>query len=258
VPLVTACYLVIVETADELKNTLVSKPSQNMIDWFRAMLGPVQLRPMFPAVEVGRMFHINPPRKVIDICERLHLPVYDDPVFGGLVSPKTIFTLHRMYLEVVAPLRVDRQSLITVLARLRGRTVTRDRNLVHIYFTAFDKEIKRIARLMEPQRTIAATAFWQAFNDAETFVGVIPEDSPQNTYYGKLYRKMMEKARGVEKILKGKSTWEKKPYKLTGRRAYSPRWGWYDRKAALEAMSKTMTEYHRKRKAAAAALRKKD
>lgn len=257
-PLIAAGYLNIVETAGELKKTLVAKPTQNMIDWFRAMLGPVQLRPMIPAREVARMFRLKP-HQVVSVCERLHLPIYDDPVFGGLVSAKTIFTINSFYLEIVSPMRVDRQTLVTIIGRLKGKSPARSYRFVHVYFTSFEKEIQRIAKLMEPQRTIAATAFWQVFTDADLFVDLIPQDSPlSNDQHRYVYKCMVAKVKGIEKILNGKSTWEKQPYKLTGGRAFHPNLGWYDRRAAMEAMSESMKEYWRKRKAAAKALRKKD
>lgn len=258
-PLITAGYLIIAETAGELKNTLVSKPTQNMIDWFRAMLGPVQLRPMIPAKEVARMFRLKP-RQIVSLCEQLHLPIYDDPVFGGLVSAKTVFTLNHCYLEIVSPLRVDRQTLITVLGRLKGKNLSRGRPLIHVYFSAFEKEIQRIAKLPEPQRTIAATAFWQAFNDAETFIDLIPRDTVfENAQYRNVYKRMIAKIKGIDKILNGKSTWEKKPYKLTGRRlVFNSVVGWYNKDRQRAAVSKAMTEYWTKRKAAEKALRKKD
>ena len=256
VPLVTAGYLVIVQTADVLKDTLVGKPTQNMIDWFRAMFGPVALRPMVPIKEVAAMALVKLDH-FIELCERFHLPIYDDPIFGGLVSPRTVITFYGKYRQTMMPVRVDRVTLIDFLGRMKGFKVKRPIRLVEVFWKSFDEEIKRIAALPEPQRTIAATAFWQMFNDADLFTDLIKaEKRPGGTRnYYRRYKFLKEKADAVGKILKGKSTWDKQPYKLTCRgNVFHPQFGFRSKLAISRSMSAAMTEYWKKRKAAEAAL----
>jgi hypothetical protein len=257
VPLVTSGYLVIVQTADELKHTLVGKPSQSMIDWFRAMLGPANQRPIMPIKDVARMFRVKL-HQLIDLCERFGIPIYKDPLFEGLISARGVFAFYKMYREVVSPMRVDRQTLFEVLARLKGAERTgRQGHVREIFIPAFDREIQRIAALPEPQRTIAATAFWQIFSDADLLTDVLP--NPKNGRNGRDYYKryllLKEKAQGVEKILKGKKRWDDRPYILTSGMAWHPKYGWYNKKKLYQKVSARMQDYWKKRKAAEAALR---
>jgi hypothetical protein len=58
--------------------------------------------------------------------------------------------------------------------------------------------------------------------------------------YFTVYKRLKEKAMGVEKVISGKSTWEKRPFDL---------------KRPHLRVSRAMTAYWKKKKAAEAALR---
>jgi len=190
-PMVELGYLRTVMAKPDFPSTVVACPKQagrtsyvDPLEWLRQMFQPIHLRPFISFDHVRLM--IEGPRdkrvshspkqqqseRVIQrlrkLCGAFRLPVYIDPVFGELI---TIETMHRLTYHMgvfQAPSRKDRAGILSFLLNsLPPKDLGKFPKVkLFTHVQQLNWEIKRIAQLKEPERTIRALALYEAWQDA--------------------------------------------------------------------------------------------
>lgn len=140
----------------------IELPPHSVLQWLKLMLLPLPSRPLFTLSEIERMSGLGKVtlKKVILAWK---IPLYYDPMFGELMSPSSLITLINALHSLKEPVRFDR---IVLLNWMQGMGRTRYITPKLPYSKMVEKEIKRIAQLAEPERTISSQAFYQAYRDA--------------------------------------------------------------------------------------------
>jgi hypothetical protein len=163
-PLVEHKYLRVVVAREKFEQTLVARPGQRATDWLKTMFQPVKMRPLIPLREVGKLWRVTE-NHVLKVCWSYRIPVYSNPVFGNLMSFKSLKSYARAHMKYHTPLRLDRAGFLRYyLNEIEGE---RWKNPPP-YSQRLEEEIRRIAHLPEPQRTEQAVQLFVAFRDART------------------------------------------------------------------------------------------
>jgi hypothetical protein len=170
-PLIANRYLRILSLKDDMATTVVARPSPEAMGWLRTMFMPLDMRPLIPVSEVVATFGISED-ELRYICVTDNLPIYNDPVFGELMSVTGFWALSKGLVAMRNPLRSDRQMLMMVLAQMKNvRDLGRLKPLS--YSERLESEIRRIMKLPEPDRTLRAADFFRAYQDANTLTDLL-------------------------------------------------------------------------------------
>lgn len=223
-PLILEGYLRLAKSGLSLEDTFVERPPAGARDWLRAMFAPVAMRPMLPVRDAAKMLDMT----LDDLrkwCIHFNIPISMDAVFGELLSLKGFYQIEHGFYEIRNPLRTDRQALLVRLMRVNKMNATREAYLRR-YDRRLEEEITRIAKLPEPQRTIQATAFWSAYQDAK-----IVGDSLGRKKGSKHEKILDRKVYLAEQSMLGKNDWnlqlnmlvKRKPDRLTGKKKVAAR-----------------------------------
>lgn len=153
--------------------TKVVLPSPGEIRWLGAMLLPLPERPLFTLNEVVLMADIAPPKDnrttALDllrkICAAYAIPIHVDEAWGELMSPVSFIRLLDALFGYREPMRFDRAALVEWM---RGLKTGKRLRCNLSYSRLLELEIRRVARLREPERTMRAVAFWESYYDAKT------------------------------------------------------------------------------------------
>jgi hypothetical protein len=93
--------------------------------------------------------------------------LYDDPAFGELLSIRQFHRLFDKLHDSREMIRFDRQAMITMLRRVESPPQVFRVNPLP-YSKRVEQELIRIGNLREPDRTLRAVAFYEAYSDAAT------------------------------------------------------------------------------------------
>jgi hypothetical protein len=156
-----------------LNHPVASRPQEEVAEWLSLVCGPVSLRPILPLPEVAKIldYRLVELRK---LCARKGIRVYPDKLFGYMVSPRAFFSIRKVIEEESNPLRFDRQQFLNVIMAI-NRTGRASRAPARPFIARLEDEIKRIANMRDPQRTIVATQLWAIYNDAAIMANAIVE-----------------------------------------------------------------------------------
>lgn len=166
--LILTGYLVLVQNAKHDADVLVQRPPEKAMQWLRGIFAPLYLRPILELRQAAVMMGVEV-RDLKAIAIDYGIQLYVDEGFGEVISVVDFHRLHRALVRERRPARFDRQSLMGVLALIRGISIpTSEKGYNLPYHERLELEIKRICRLNEPERTARACAFYEAYMDAKT------------------------------------------------------------------------------------------
>jgi hypothetical protein len=231
-PYVEQGYLRQVSTDGTPLGTFVYKPLPEFEDWLRSLLGPLSMRVLMPVSDLCKLLTMKT-KIFTNLCFLFKIPLHSDPVFGDMMSAKDYYRFLVHYDRFRGFIHTDRQTFVSVLARLRGKKI-RIWDLAR-FSQLLEDEIQRISRLDEPQRTVAATALWCNYTEAAKFTAVLPQDREMKGRSTKLARNIGNKLYGVKMAIEGKDTWENR-HDYSGSR-FVPGIGWIAKDKHREATS---------------------
>jgi hypothetical protein len=193
-------YLRVMLAAGTLAETVVARPAKAAMDWLRSMFVPLTLRPLIPTQDIVAALAITED-EFRYMCLVDNIPLQEDPVFGELMSVTAFYVLQQSWLKMRNPMRSDRAALMLMLGILKG-ALPAGRLTPLPFSDRIDKEISRIARMDEPDRSLRATDLWIAYNDADTLTDCL------NAYFGderkrKRRERLEKRVDVIEKRLEG-------------------------------------------------------
>ena len=164
-PLIERQYLKVLEVHDYLDDCLVGRPQPAALAWLSNMFKPLMMRPILPADIAAELLRVTL-KDFRRLCIAYNAPLCDDPAFGELITLRDFYTLFsNIHKTRGTPYRFDRQALLS-LTRISDHTIRADVPLP--YNVKIEQEIRRIAALPEPDRTVRAVALCNAYRDAQT------------------------------------------------------------------------------------------
>jgi hypothetical protein len=174
---------------DEEKITL---PSPSALRWLHAMLLPPPERPLFTVDEVAKITNSSS-EFIRKLCATYAIPIHADESWGELISPDSFIRLLDSLFGYRTPMRFDRAALVEWMRGMR-----RDRQLRYnlAYSQLINTEITRIVRLPEPERTMRAVAFWEAYRDAKMISNCMGE------YYATVKAEMGRVEKRVNRMMR--------------------------------------------------------
>lgn len=180
------------------------------------MFTPLELRPLLPTESVAIMMDMPLP-KMRSMCLHYDIPLYEDAVFGELITVNAFHRLLRAQRDPRASLRTDSSALLVMLALAKGMKAPLGREILP-YSKRIENEIDHISRMTEPARTLRAISFWKAYRAAKTVAGCLRGyDNDVRSLEARRYRVEIKCDR-VEKFAAGKrKRWSeigKKPKKV--------------------------------------------
>lgn len=175
-PLIDLHYLRLMVPAEYLIDCQVARPLPAAMDWLKQMLAPIHLRPLVP-IDIAAELLRNTAEDIRRLCLAWNIQLVFDPAFGELLSATNFYRLFQKVFQVKeGQARYDRQILLWMLSIAKQGSDVPTRPLP--YSRYLEREIKRIALLKEPDRSMRAIALYDAMVDANTLAECI-----------KLYRK---------------------------------------------------------------------
>lgn len=190
-PLIERGYVRVIHLSEDPSTTIIARPLPAGMDWLRTMFMPLQKRPYIPTTDAAAILGMSD-RDLRFICVAENIQVYEDPIFGELLSASGFITLKKGLVAREDALRFDKQTIMLILARLkRVKPKSNSKPGDFRYNERIEKEIARIALLPEPQRTFRATDLWAAFNQADVVTNSLKQDGCGKNYtIGTLRKKM--------------------------------------------------------------------
>jgi hypothetical protein len=148
---------------------LVGKPKPAAMTWLRQTTGMIPMIPMIPVRHVAELLAT---RGVKTLLLEHGIQVYVDAALGELI---TVASFHRLF-NLIYPWhlrsRYDRQMLLAVLTGIdagSGSAFVKPKP----YDQKLEDEIRRVARLPQPQRSIRGMEIYDAYKDAKTIASVV-------------------------------------------------------------------------------------
>ena len=163
-PLVENGHLRVRVPSDSLSSTIVARPGQRALEWLRTMFQPLEMRPVIPLKEVGKLWRTTE-REIIATCKHYRIPIYSEPVFGYLMSFDSLKRYGRARRKYHKPKPLDRAGFLRFY---RSEICHEPWKSPPRYSERLEMEINRIARLPQPHRTFRSMALIEAFQDART------------------------------------------------------------------------------------------
>jgi len=166
-------YIRLLEVREYFQDCVVARPYPAGIEWLREMFRPLTLRPFLPLSMAATLLSTNISR-VRRYCLAYDYPIYDDQAFGELISIRHFHRLFDRVRESNDGVRFDRAAIISLLRDVmhsegqhdNERSAYRPNPLP--YSKRLELEIIKIGKLKEPDRTLRAVAFYEAYRDANT------------------------------------------------------------------------------------------
>lgn len=143
----------------------VLKPPPPAMAWLRAMMMPLPLRPFLPSQMAADLTGCAI-KDLRSLCILYNIPLQADPVFGELMSVSAFHRFFESLHHFREPSRFDRQALLGMLMAAVPEQKRAVKKLTFI--RRLEKEISRISRLKEPERTERALDMWEAYSEAKT------------------------------------------------------------------------------------------
>lgn len=144
-------------------STIVARPEKAALNWLRTMLAPIEMRPFLPTFYVARALRMQI-STLRAFYIHFNLPMSNDPVFGEVVSPKSVTILIQKIADDGKVKRFDRQAFVDFFISAYTKNPIKLRN----YSVIIEREIVRICKMREPDRSIRAANFMAAYKDART------------------------------------------------------------------------------------------
>jgi hypothetical protein len=141
----------------------IELPPRSALQWLKLMLLPLPSRPLFTLAEIMELSGLSS-KLLRKIILAWNIPLHYDPAFGELMSPSSLIELINVLHGLKEPVRFDRVVLLNWMQGMMPRDRYVRPKLP--YSKLIDQEIKRIAALAEPERTIASQRFYKAYLDA--------------------------------------------------------------------------------------------
>lgn len=181
--------------------TKIAHPGGYAIRWLRLMLLPLPQRPLFTLTEVAEMAQMMSPKGdraeglplLRKICASYVISIHVDEAFGELLSPQGFIRLLDTLFGYREPMRFDRVALVEWMRGLKTGQRLRS-NLP--YSRLLELEIRRIARLKEPERTMRAVALWESYYDAKRVANCLAN------YRRRVKREMMRTEGQLGRLMK--------------------------------------------------------
>lgn len=148
----------------------VLKPPPAAMVWLRTMFTPIPMRPFLPSQMAADLTgcHLADLRR---LCLLYNIPLQDDPVFGELMSVSAFHRFFESLHHFREPSRFDRMALLGMLMQAVPEYLRAPKTMP--FSKRLEKEIIRISRLKEPERTERAMDLWEAYSDAKTVASSI-------------------------------------------------------------------------------------
>lgn len=148
----------------------VIRPEPEAMAWLRTMFLPLPLRPCLTSAMVSDIVGCTT-AEIRSLCLMYDIPLQSDPAFGELMSISSFHRFINSYHHFKEPTRMDRQGLMEMLLEALPYGEGLERAIPNLKFShRLDMEIRRIARLPEPDRTIRGVAFLEAYRDAKSIM----------------------------------------------------------------------------------------
>lgn len=191
-PLIERGYLK-VETVTPVT---VVRPQPAAMEWLKGMFLPLPMRPFLPSAMAAELTGVTL-KDFRGLCVAYNVPLQDDPAFGELMS---IAAFHRFFEALHhfrEPSRFDRAALLTML--LTAMPVGKRTPKSLPFDKRLDAEIRRIAKLLEPDKTEQALLLWESYSDAKVIADVAAQDEglePSNILGMDRVKTMLESSLG--------------------------------------------------------------
>ena len=195
-PLIDHGYLRVMAAGYSADTTIVARPLPAALAWLKSLFAPLRMRPMLPVEDVAEMLNLTP-AELRSFVVHYNIPLWDDPVFGELMTINGLRAVQRGIYAERRSTRYDRQTLLEFLCKQSGITW----NLTNFsYSMQLDTEIRRICKMPEPGRTVRAVALWTAWRDAQTVTECLTkyratmkaQEPPKKSAWRKLVDKDMD------------------------------------------------------------------
>lgn len=172
---------------------LLYPPSPSTFAWIKAGFAPLNERPIVKVKEAAQMAQCSV-EELRRLCFSHNIPIHADLAFGELLTVDDIARLTEALYISRDPQRFDRGAFLHFLRGVRSVKKVRVKPLP--YSDKIENEIKRIARMGEPQRTIRAAAFIEAYRDAKTVADCLEK------YGVRTSLRIQRVGRGIEQMIR--------------------------------------------------------
>ena len=161
--LVDRQYIRIIKAEPYLEDCIVARPYAAGMKWLKRMFAPLRMIPLIPISYVSDLLGIRHVSEVRHFCLNYNITIYDDPVFEETINISDFYKLWRgIFLSKFN--RFDSQMMLFMFANVKG---PKDRNpRLMGYDDALEQEIRRVAKMPEPDRTFRAVALYESFRNA--------------------------------------------------------------------------------------------
>jgi hypothetical protein len=171
-------YLRVVVPNPDPSMMTVSRPKAEGLEWLKNMFQPFARQPLVKLDDIHRLmekyrgaqYQSRKERErhnVRRVCQTYRIPIYKDEVFGELFSIEHLTTVAHHLGIYYNPARTNRAGMLAFLLNALPPTHRKPLKLFR-YTQRLELEIKRIASLENPQRTIRALELYLAWRDART------------------------------------------------------------------------------------------
>lgn len=198
-------YLRLAAKTDSCFTTTVERPGDSAFQWLRGMLAPLVNRPYLPLRFAAELYGITM-QETRKLCLTHNIVFQLDPVFGEVITLRDYAAIGPSVYRMQNPMSFERQPLFEVFAALLDRVHFKKPYVPRA--PRIHEEIRRIAAMKEPDRTIRGTEFWIAYRDARTVADAIRREKT-----GATIEKLDRAALRMEQALLHKLPWDKVPMK---------------------------------------------
>jgi hypothetical protein len=151
---------------------MVYEPPPAAIEWLKQMFMPLMMRPFLTTEMVCTLMGLQP-QHFRTLCLYYNIPLIADPVFGELMSLASFYRFHVELHHYREPSRFDRQAMLKALMYAASPVTAKQDLKLPNYSKRLEREIHRIAKLPEPEKTTAALRVFEAYADAKNITDCI-------------------------------------------------------------------------------------
>ena len=191
-------YLRLADKTESCFTTTVEHPGQGALDWLRGMLAPLRMRPMLPLSVAARLLKITT-QEARAFCLEANVVFQLDPVFGEVITLTGYRDLGRALFCARRPLSFDRQTFLETFSWMLDFSPHR-RRLPRA--KRIEQEIRRIAAMKEPARSIRAVEFYAAYSDARVVADACAGRNP-----GEQLASLDRQVRRMGKFVRSQTPW---------------------------------------------------
>lgn len=157
-------YVRIVHSHYQWGRTVITNPPRHLLRWLKTMYRPIHERPIIRIDEIAKITGAS--KATVKRWLRRAGIKYELTLSHDEVISAFELELFAQQLPNLKTVRFDRISILQYLCQEQLGEWMPDK--VIPYSMSLEREIKKIARMEEPQRTFRATELWGAFLDART------------------------------------------------------------------------------------------